>query len=373
MKQYIQFFTLALVILTQVSCTSDDEGGEVNGNTFDRGALLENWADNIIIPSYQNFAPYTANLEAETEAFIQDPSEGSLTQLRESYEEAYIQFQTVALFGVGMAETVNYRMFLNTYPVDAATVQEKIGSGNFNLELPSSNDEQGFPALDFLLNGLDEQDDTIIDFYTTHPDASTYRNYLQAVSSRINKLTQEVLNHWQNSYRNEFVGNTASSSTGSVDRFTNDYVMYYEKNLRSGKIGIPAGAFTGNPVPQNVEARYSDALSKDLYLKALETVRNFFNGKHIGSNETGLSYKHYLDHLNTVKNSTDLSSLINSQFIAIEDQAANLDDDFVGQIETNNTVMLEAFDALQKNVILLKVDMLQALSISVDYVDTDGD
>ena len=373
MTQYNRIFTFVLIVFALVSCSSDDGEREENGNNFDRGAMLENWADNIIIPSYQNFATYTNDLEAETEAFVQDPSEASLAQLRDSFEEAYIQYQTVALFGVGMAETVNYRMFLNTYPVAEATVQSKMESGSYNLELPSSYAEQGFPALDFLLNGLAEDDAEIVAFYTTHPDATPNADYLAAVSTRINKLTEDVLAHWQNSYREVFVENTASSSTGSVDRFTNNYVMYYEKHLRTGKIGIPSGAFTGNPVPQNVEALYSEDLSKELYLTALETVKNFFNGKHSAGNETGPSYKQYLDHLNTVKNSTDLSSLINAQFNAIEEQATNLDDNFLTQVQSNNTVMLQAFDALQKNVVLLKVDMLQALSISVDYVDTDGD
>ena len=35
--------------------------------------------------------------------------------------------------------------------------------------------------------------------------------------------------------------------------------------------------------------------------------------------------------------------------------------------------MTEAFDALQLIVVSLKVDMLQAFNISVDYVDADGD
>ena len=42
-------------------------------------------------------------------------------------------------------------------------------------------------------------------------------------------------------------------------------------------------------------------------------------------------------------------------------------------METDNVKMLQAFDELQKLVVLLKVDMMQALSISVDYVDSDGD
>ncbi|WP_029033178.1 imelysin family protein [Salinimicrobium terrae] len=371
--KYFKVSILLLFTFTLSSCNSDDEGKKTDKDNFDRAALLENWADNIIIPSYENFASYTSDLEAKTEAFVQDPSEAALIDLRESYEEAYLQYQTVALFGVGKAEAINFRMFLNTYPVDEAAVQEKIESGSYNLELPSSYDEQGFPALDLLLNGLAAEDAGILDFYTTHSNASAYLNYLQDVSSRINDLTQEVLSDWQNSFRDQFVSNTASSNTGAVDRLTNDYVMYYEKYLRTGKIGIPAGAFTGNPMPETVEAKYSNGLSKDLYLKALETVQNFFNGKHFDSNETGPSYKQYLDHLNTVKNSTDLSSLINSQFNAIAQQATNLNDDFVEQVKTENTVMLQAFNELQKNVVLLKVDMLQALAISVDYVDTDGD
>lgn len=372
MTKYIRFFTVILVVSTLVACNSDD-GGETETDNFDRAALLENWADNIIIPSYQNFASHTAELEVKTEAFLQNPSEASLVDLRASYETAYLQYQTVAFFGVGRAETINYQMFLNTYPVDEATVQEVIGSGSYNLELPSSFDEQGFPALDFLLNGLAQEDSGILEFYTTHPDAASYGEYLKAVSTRVHSLTEEVLTDWENSFRDQFVSNTASSNTGSVDRFTNDYVMYYEKHLRSGKIGIPAGAFTGDPLPGHVEARYSGGLSKALYLKALETVRNFFNGKHFGSDATGPSFKQYLDHLNSIKNSADLSSLINNQFTAIEQQAENLNDDLGTQVQTENSVMLEAFNELQKNVVLLKVDMLQALSISVDYLDADGD
>ena len=35
--------------------------------------------------------------------------------------------------------------------------------------------------------------------------------------------------------------------------------------------------------------------------------------------------------------------------------------------------MTEAYDALQLVVVSIKVDMLQAFNVSVDYVDADGD
>ncbi|NRA94125.1 MAG: peptidase M75 superfamily protein, partial [Psychroserpens sp.] len=42
-------------------------------------------------------------------------------------------------------------------------------------------------------------------------------------------------------------------------------------------------------------------------------------------------------------------------------------------VETDNTKMTEAYDALQAAVVLLKVDMIQAMNISIDFVDADGD
>ncbi len=369
---------LMILALVLVACSKDEPTGTVDPvdsskNSFDRGEMLANWADNIIVPAFKNFKSSTQQLESKTSAFVQDPSEASLEVLRVAFRTAYIDFQTVSMFEIGKADQLNYRNYLNTYPANAANIDQKIASGSYNLELPSSFSEQGFPALDYLINGLGSTNAEILAFYTSDQNSANYLSYLEDVSKRMNSLTKEVNDSWQGDFRDTFVGNTSSSSTGSVDRFTNDYVMYFEKILRSGKIGYPAGAFTGEPSPQNTEAYYSNNFSKILYSKAVESVQDFYNGKHFNSNQTGKSYKQYLDYLDSMKDGANLSVLIDAQFNAIKEQAASLDASLKSQVETNNTRMLEAFDELQKEVILLKVDMMQALSISVDYVDSDGD
>ena len=363
---------LLLSIFAVAACTSDNESGGENGggeNSFDRKAMLANWADNIIIPAFENFESSTQDLQDKTNDFTADPSEEKLTQLRSAYEKAYLDFQTVSMFEIGKAEELNYRNFLNTYPADVNAIVSQIEGGNHNLVLPSTYDEQGFPALDFLINGLADNDQELLNLYASEE----YKNYLSDVAARINSLTSEVNSSWQGSFRDNFVNNTSSSSTGAVDRFTNDYVMYFEKFLRSGKIGYPAGVFTGEPSPGNVEALYSKGLSKALYLKSVKSVQDFFNGKHFGSNETGPGYKQYLDYMDSMKDGQNLSNLINDQFETILNQASGLDQSLKSQVQTNNIEMLQAFDELQKQVVLLKVDMMQALSISVDYVDSDGD
>lgn len=353
---------IATLVFTACS-TEDDSTGDGGGNeteSFDRGAMLVNWADNIIIPAFSDFNTSTQQLEEVTLSFTSDPTEGNLAALRSQFESSYIDFQTVAMFDIGKAEEVGYRRFLNTYPLDASAVEEKISSGSYNLELPSSFKEQGFPAMDYLINGLGETDAEIVAKYSSED----YRNYLLDVAKRINSLTAEVNASWQGDYRDNFVNNTSSSSTGSVDKLTNKFVMYFESFLRSGKIGYPSGVFTGTPSPINVEAYYSADLSKTLYLKALESTTDFFNG-----NGSGKSYQQYLEYLER----EDLANDISNQLRAIRSQASNLDANLKNQVETDNTKMLEAYDELQKAVVLFKLDMMQALSISVDYVDSDGD
>jgi predicted lipoprotein len=369
-------FLLILIFLFSACSTENEDktpDNEKEENSFDREAMLVNWADNIILPAFQNFESSTRTLEEQTTAFIQDPSVAKLEVIRSAFRTAYLDFQSVSMFEIGKAEQLNYRNFLNTYPANTTNIREKIETGSYNLELPSSYAEQGFPALDFLINGLGANEAEIVSFYTENPNASAYKSYLEAVSTRINALTMEVSDSWHGDYRDTFVNNTSSSSTGAVDKFTNDYVMYFEKFLRSGKIGYPAGAFTGEPSPQNTEAYYANDFSKELYLKALESVQDFFNGVHFDGSSAGKSYKQYLDYLDSIKEGANLGELINLQFDTIKAQADSLDASLKEQVRTNNTPMLEAFDLLQMAVVLLKVDMMQALSISVDYVDSDGD
>jgi len=371
----IKFSRLFIVFaLIFAACSSEDDGTETGGETggtdsFDRGAMLVNWADNIIVPAYNNMATKTQNVETAATAFTASPNAAGLQQLREAYVDAYKSFQSVSMFQVGKAEEINYRSYINTYPANTSNIDSKISSGSFNLELPSSFAEQGLPALDYLLFGMGTSEETVA-LYSSNEN---YRTYLNAVASRMNALTTEVSNSWNGDYRDTFVSNTSSSSTGSVDKFTNDYVMYFEKILRSGKIGFPAGAFTGTASPSNVEARFNSEISRELYLEAVQSFEDFFYGRHFSGNGTGSSYKQYLEYLDSMKDGADLASLIEDQLDAIQSQSSSLETNLKSQVEKDNTKMLEAYDELQKAVILLKVDMMQALSISVDYVDSDGD
>ena len=103
-------------------------------------------------------------------------------------------------------------------------------------------------------------------------------------------------------------------------------------------------------------------------LKALNDFQNLFNG--VGQNQIdGLGYDDYLTYLGKENLATEINNQINKARTQIE----SLDLNFIAQINNDNSAMLKAYDELQKVVVMMKVDMVQAFNISIDYVDADGD
>ena len=85
-----------------------------------------------------------------------------------------------------------------------------------------------------------------------------------------------------------------------------------------------------------------------------------------------LSLKQYLDYVESDVDNK-LSDRINDQLNTANDKISSLNNNFKSQIKEDNNQMLSTYDAIQKTVVMLKVDMLQKLNISVDYADADGD
>ena len=273
------------------------------------------------------------------------------------------------MFNIGKAEELQYSFYMNVYPLTVGDIQNNVINGGYDLDNVNNQDAQGFPALDYLLHGIANNDLDLLAVFTSGPNATGYSNYVNAILNQMNGLTQEVLTHWKGSYRSTFINSKANTATSSLNKLVNDFIFYYEKGLRANKIGIPAGIFSSGPLPQKVEAFYRKDISKELVLDALQAVEDFFNGKHFNSNTTGDSFKSYLLYLGR----DDIYVSTIDQFNLARLEISNLTNNLSDQVITDNSKMTRAYDELQKAVVLLKVDMLQAFSVNIDYVDADGD
>jgi hypothetical protein len=147
----------------------------------------------------------------------------------------------------------------------------------------------------------------------------------------------------------------------------NAFVKHYERFLRDGKIGIPAGVRSaGVPRPTSTEARYG-GYSAQLALNNLLALQQLYEGEGATSNGPGLGS--YLRALGA----GDLDAEIETAFDEAASAVADLDDPLAQQIETNNDPVLAAFQEMQDLVVLLKADMTSILGVTITFADNDGD
>ena len=367
-KKFLSLVFLAVIVYACSSNEGEDDPISFIDD-FDRGLMLTNLADNIIIPSYEGFATNMTLMKNAGQTFTATPTQNTLDLFRSSWLDAYKSWQRVEMFNIGKAEELQYSFYMNVYPLTVSDVQNNVINGGYDLNNVNNQDAQGFPALDYLLHGIADNDLDLLTAYTTGPNATGYATYVNAILNQMNGLTQEVLTHWKGSYRSTFINSKANTATSSLNKLVNDFIFYYEKGLRANKFGIPAGVFSASPLPEKVEAFYRKDISKELALDALQAVEDFFNGKQYNGTSTGESFKTYLLYLER----DDIYISTRDQFNLARLEINNLTNNLSEHVTIDNSKMTRAYDELQKAVVLLKVDMLQAFSINIDYVDADGD
>lgn len=369
MLKKVSILLLFVVIIYACSTDDSDENPGSIVDNFDRSSMLTFAADEIITPSYEDFASKMSALKTAGQTFTNSPNQNTLDAFRTSWYTAYKTWQSVEMFNIGKAEELQYSYYMNVYPLTVSDVENNITNGTYDLSNVNNQDAQGFPALDYLLYGLSDNDTDILAKYTTDANSAGYSSYVTDILNRMDSLTQEVLNDWNGSYRNTFVNSSGNTATSSLNKLVNDFIFYYEKGLRANKVGIPAGVFSANPYPEKVEAFYKKDISKELVLDALTAVENFFNGKKYNGTSIGHSFSSYLVYLER----NDINESIKNQLNTARSEINSLNNNFSEQINTDNSKMTMAYDELQKVVVYIKTDMLQAFSVNVDYVDADGD
>ena len=372
----IKFFLLSIFsVFLIIACSSESDENQNQVADFDRSSILKNYADNIIIPRYNNFKADLDDLKTVVDEFASNPNSANFDKVHNQWFKAYKTWQHVEMFNIGKAEQIMYFNTINTYPVDELRINENINSKRYDLSNANDWSSQGLSGVDYMLHGIEDNKEKVIQKYV---DDTYYGDYLKNLLVIMTSNTDDIVQDWP-TYKDTFVQSSGNSNSSSLNMITNDFVYYFEKGLRANKIGIPAGVYSGgNTLPSKVEAYYSSKnsfqdISKDLAKEAVIASENLFLGKS-SNGVNGPSLKTYLDYIyNSDVNKENLSPIISSNFQKAKEAIDLLDSNFVNQINNDKTKMLNAFDKLQAIVVNMKTDMLSLLSIQVDYIDADGD
>ncbi len=362
-----------LILFTSLLFLISCGGGDSNDNTppslsdnFDRVEYLSNIYDNIAILSFQEFQLKLDNLDESSSYYIQNPSNiTALNSLRSSWLDAYLVWQHIEVFShFGKGEDILYGFKMNTYPTDINRTKNIInGIAQFN---PAFLDNQGFPALEYLIYGIEASDEEILNTL----NSSSSLTLIGDIVSEMKSNTSLVYDWWLKN-RSMIINDNSSTATSSLNLLINDFIYHYEKGFRTNKFGIPAGYFSGGQTfPEKTEGYYAGDISKLLALSSLESIYNVFEGRKYDDNSMiGESMYTYLNFLQEGALADDILVKLDN----INTSINNLDNDFAVQIETNNDEILNTFNLIQSLVAKFKIDMTMAMGVGIDYISGDGD
>lgn len=368
----------ALVLISALfiaSCGSKGDDNPTPTQSLDRKPMLENYANNYVVPAYADMIQQLTDLKSNVTTFTSTPDAANLAAARTSFRTAYKTWQKVDLvqFFGSPADNETLRDFVNIYPVTVSKVDNNISTGSYDLETFGNKDARGFAAVDYLLSGVAGNDADIVLKYTTDAAAANRKQYLLDVVQKMLDKVTTVSNAWT-SFQSNFVNSTSTDANSSISNIVNGYVLYYERYLRGGKVGLPVGAMTGLAAPQLAEAYYTPNLSKELAIEALTATLNFYNGKSYNGTTTGESLHSYFTAIGTKDdNGVLISDLVASEMTEAITALNGLNTTIVDGVQNNRPQVLGIYEQIQDVVPLIKVDMVSAFSISITYTDNDGD
>jgi uncharacterized protein len=362
---------VAALVMGAASCKDKKKDEDIAEAAFDKGPLLTNLADNIIIPQYNSCKLSLDSLYDAWVVFKQNKNVANLQSLRVQFITTYKSYEMVAAFEFGPAETELVRANFNTFPTDSAQIKSNIAAGTWSLAAASNLDAKGFPALDYLFYGNNLSDNAVVSLFTS-ADSTVRAQYTEDVLNEMRTKITSVLSQWQISYRSTFVTSLGSDIGSSFGLFINQ--MVYELELiKNAKIGIPLGKKTlGIPLPDKCEAYYGK-FSLQLINTSLKHVENLYMGRTVQGTQPTVGCDDYLNHLDVQHANGPLNIVIQNQFTVCYTKLAALQDPLSGEVTNNQAAVDAAYVEIQKLMVYVKTDMPSAFGIIITYQDTDGD
>lgn len=349
-----------------------DDGSCVYSDNFNRGEMLTSYSDMLIIPAYTDLSTKITDLKSSFETFEMTPNLANLSSLETDWYHAYKSWQHAAYFEFGPADMILLRSNMNTYPTDTGQIINNVSSGTYDLNIVSNLDAKGFPAIDYLLNSNDENQTLAL--FTSDANAVNRMQYLKDLILDMDAKSSTVLNQWQSSYRSQFISSTGLDVGSSTNLLFNAVIMHYERYVRQGKLGIPAGALTLSqmPLPDKVEAYYQGNLSKELLAESFVAFEDIYTGNKLGLEGIGL--EEYVLYLESLDQSASLNTTIKTQISNAQSAiTGTLQSPLRSFVENNQQSALQVWDELQMLVVYFKNDLKSMIGLSITYADADGD
>ncbi len=359
MKKFKRFASLILAFgfLSLLAFSCKKETDDAVEDNFQKGTLMENVANNIILVEYNSLDQKLAAFQTAYQTFIANQNQSNFDLTKQTWFDAYLQWEKSLMFEFGPAMSEVLKSSLGTFPTDSATIVNNINSGSFDLDAVSNFKAQGLPAFDFLLHRANAM---------SYFSNNAYAEYGTTLITKLRAHLTSVISQWNSGYASTFKTSTGTETTAAFSLYVNQFCKSYEE-LKWTKIGIPIGNQIGTPQPDYIEAKHAKQ-AFPLMIENMKALHRLFKGDK-GTGETGVGFDDYLIALEK----QELVDQINGSFTSIITDMEAFENDFETELNNNPEALQNLFNKIQALTVYLKTDMTSAFSVLISYQDNDGD
>ena len=246
-----------LLAMTLAACGGDDGG---DGAAFDDQQILIDYADQVVIPTYDLLEAKATALDEAIIALDKDVSDQNLEAARTAWVETRVPWEQSEGFLFGPVSARGWDPAMDSWPLNRDDLEAVLASDEpITLDLVANLQEtqKGFHTIEYLLWGQDSE--------KTAADLSDRElEYLLALSEELTLITADLAASWSEGvdgdapYRDVFTtagepGNTQYPSIGSAAEEIMQGMVDICTEVAEGKI---AGPYDERD-PDLVESQYS--------------------------------------------------------------------------------------------------------------------
>jgi predicted lipoprotein len=340
---------------------------------FDRSQMLAHLAYHVMLPTYLEFEGEAKALQHATSQLCDAPTISRLEAAQAHWRQAASGWKRSEAFQLDLTQT--YAKSIGFWPTRPPRLRLALTSTqpitpSFVEAMGAA--AHGLSAMEHLLFDAEAGQTAVLQAIQNGPMAKRQCPYLVAMATHLADKAQAVAQFWRPEGA-DFSGTVAHAGQGgttyptshqAISDIVNQLVSAVE-TVQNNKIGKPLRGNGQKPWPHTVEAGRSGA-STELILATLEGAFAVYSGK--AGAAVGPGFDAFLAALGS-----DLGPRITRQFDAALTAVRAIPAPLrVAIIEQPQTVQA-AYQAVHQLLILLKVDMTNVLSVTVDFSDNDGD
>lgn len=367
-----KIIALVLVVVSFISCKKD--GDNKTTATFDRKDFQEKVTQQLILPAHENFTNKAATFSKVVSDFITNPDQANLIKAQEEWKELSLAYRKCEMFDMGEAKKTYLHSSFNFWPINQNQIENYIVDNTTMdkkfFEFLGSN-TKGLFAFEYLLYNRDKGNSEVVKAFTGNTKAIQRRkDYLKGVADILVNESKRINDFWTPSgqnYGSRFSSDTENGINGSFNILVNALSNLTER-IAVKKLGKPLGKGAGDKISPDQFHQYISKTSKENLLANIEVIQLLLEGndKIVGLNEN-------LDVVGIQKSGQPLSKLISTRIKEAKEALQKAKPPLSDTIASDKTDIENTYSAIRELLLLIKVDMANALAITITISDSDGD